>query len=513
MELKMSKSSLHEQELSASNIHDQLDQLLDYVTNAAGKEQIHIAEKEILNHVLQIGLASLQKFVKESGTGYEADNPPVSDNKKKSLRYKTNRSSPYLSIFGEILIERAGYHDKDKGSYYYPIDELLNLPEAKYSYLLTDWLLLRSTDSDYREAVNVFNKFFNLDLHHSIGQNLAEGVSRTVQSYYTQADPQTQEAEGSHLVLSADGKGVPIRKSDRPGDLKKPETPKARRAKGEKPGIKKEATVTATYSFIPGERTGQDIVTALLHEYKNNGDDGQHDDESKQAVRVALNKHYRASLISKDNAIERAVEQLIKRNPDGNKPIVVLIDGDPGLEKAVDRVLTNNNLKKCVDVKILDIVHVCEYIWEAGTAIYGEKNPKRREWVREKLLDILDGKVGYVIGALKQIRRKNKFSQSKLKTLKKVIRYFTNHKHMMRYDEYLTKGYPIGTGVVESACGSLVKNRMERNGMRWSIVGAQAMLQLRAVARNKDWEQFMDFFINEQKQLLYPDNYTRKMAA
>jgi predicted methyltransferase len=78
----MSKSSLHEKELLESNIRDQLEQLLDYVTNAAGKEQIHNAEKEILKRVQQIGLSSLQKFVKESGTGYEADNPPVSASKK-----------------------------------------------------------------------------------------------------------------------------------------------------------------------------------------------------------------------------------------------------------------------------------------------------------------------------------------------------------------------------------------------------------------------------------------------
>ena len=83
----------------------------------------------------------------------------------------------------------------------------------------------------------------------------------------------------------------------------------------------------------------------------------------------------------------------------------------------------------------------------------------------------------------------------------------------MKYDEYLTKGYPIGTGVVESACGSLVKNRMERNGMRWSIKGAQAMLDLRAVKRNKDWKQFMEHYINEQKNILYSDNYKRKMVA
>ena len=140
-----------------------------------------------------------------------------------------------MSIFGEISIERAGYHDTDKGSYYYPLDELLNLPETKYSYLLTDWLLLRSTDLDYRGAVDVLNKFFNLGLHHSIVQHMSEDVSPTVQDYYTQTDPPPRQDEGSHLAFSADGKGVPIRKSERQGDLKETETPKARRAKAKSP--------------------------------------------------------------------------------------------------------------------------------------------------------------------------------------------------------------------------------------------------------------------------------------
>ncbi len=60
----MSSSSIDEQELLESNIREQLEQLLDYVSNAAGKEQIHNAEKEIFSRIQQIGLASLQKFVK-----------------------------------------------------------------------------------------------------------------------------------------------------------------------------------------------------------------------------------------------------------------------------------------------------------------------------------------------------------------------------------------------------------------------------------------------------------------
>jgi len=78
----MSSSSLHEKELLESNIREKVQELLDYVTNAAGNEQIHNAEREIFKRVQQIGLTSLQMFVKDSGTGYEANNPPISESKK-----------------------------------------------------------------------------------------------------------------------------------------------------------------------------------------------------------------------------------------------------------------------------------------------------------------------------------------------------------------------------------------------------------------------------------------------
>ena len=86
---------------------------------------------------------------------------------------------------------------------------------------------------------------------------------------------------------------------------------------------------------------------------------------------------------------------------------------------------------------------------------------------------------------------------------------------MMRYDEYLAKGFPIGTGVIEGACGTLVKNRMERSGMRWKRTGAQAMLDTRSVKKNSDWKDFMYKYIENEKDNLYSDNYVyqRKIAA
>lgn len=73
---------------------------------------------------------------------------------------------------------------------------------------------------------------------------------------------------------------------------------------------------------------------------------------------------------------------------------------------------------------------------------------------------------------------KHQLSSAKRKKLQSVITYYENNRNRMHYDEYLSEGYPIGSGVAEGACRHLVKDRMEQTGMRWSIDGAQSMVNL-----------------------------------
>jgi len=75
----------------------------------------------------------------------------------------------------------------------------------------------------------------------------------------------------------------------------------------------------------------------------------------------------------------------------------------------------------------------------------------------------------------------------------------------MKYDEYLAKGYPIGSGVIEGACRSFVKDRMELAGMRWSEIGAEKMLELRSIKVNGKWDNFWQYFVTEEMQRLYSD--------
>lgn len=75
----------------------------------------------------------------------------------------------------------------------------------------------------------------------------------------------------------------------------------------------------------------------------------------------------------------------------------------------------------------------------------------------------------------------------------------------MRYNDYLTAGYPIASGVIEGACRHVVKDRMERSGMRWTIDGAQAMLDLRNTAINDQWSAFQAHRIQVETERLYPE--------
>lgn len=152
---------------------------------------------------------------------------------------------------------------------------------------------------------------------------------------------------------------------------------------------------------------------------------------------------------------------------------------------------------------ILDIMHANEYLWEAATALVGEAEDKRTRWLRPKLVQLLEGKISEVIGELEAAAAAPRRTRSQRKVLERTIGYYRRNQPYMRYDHYLAQGWPIGTGVVEGACGHLFKDRMEQGGMRWTQEGAQAILDLRAVRLNGDWDAYWRFHRQQQHQRLY----------
>jgi hypothetical protein len=176
---------------------------------------------------------------------------------------------------------------------------------------------------------------------------------------------------------------------------------------------------------------------------------------------------------------------------------VVVTDGERALQHRVIRMMKGAIL-------ILDLLHVLEKLWAAGHALYGEGTDKAQDFVRHRTLRLLQGEVSQVVKGLRQILTKRKLKGNKQKKLSEAANYFYRNRFRMRYDEYLAQGLPIASGSVEGACKNLIKDRMERSGMRWSREMAEAMVKMRAVYLSGDFEEYWNYHVTQDQERLYP---------
>ena len=187
-----------------------------------------------------------------------------------------------------------------------------------------------------------------------------------------------------------------------------------------------------------------------------------------------------------------------RRRP--NQLLLRLMDGQKSLWDVADACLEAVPAPQTVD--ILDILHVSQYVWRAAAA-FPSAFEHREAFARDRLLRILQGDVRGGITRLRPMATKRGLTGPKRREIPVVGGYFENNVHRMGYDEYRREGYPIATGVIEGACRHLVKDRLERRGLRWRRDGAQAMLTVRAVWQSSYWENFQTYRIQHEQARLH----------
>ena len=402
------------------------------------------------------------------------------------LQYHDLRPTTYLSVFGKIRFRRHYFHAPGQKGFC-PLDAKLSLPSRCYSDLLRDWAEYSITTESYDESIKVLKRILNLSISKRALETGVLEDATDVEAFYEQKAVPPPEAEGAILVVQADGKGVPMVRTDSPSQ-------RPRRGKGQKRTKKKEAVVTAIYTIEPYLRTVQEVIEGLL---------GREEDEEEQPATpsrpkrpIPMGKEVRATLAGKDVAFERLTRRVAQREQKHIRHRVALTDGAEPLQRQVNDRLSTFTL-------ILDIIHAVEYLWQAANALLGETHPDRTAWVRNYLSLILSGRTTDVIQALEERVEDPSLCASQRKAVNSTIGYYRRNLPHMHYDQYLAQGWPIGTGVVEGACGHLVKDRMEQSGMRWTRSGAQSVLDLRSVRINDDWDEYQRFRRYRQHQRLY----------
>jgi hypothetical protein len=263
-----------------------------------------------------------------------------------------------------------------------------------------------------------------------------------------------------------------------------------RRKRGQPPGTKREAIVTAVYTLDPTPRRPADVLARLLPE-----DPTRAPAPADRARPVG--KELRATLDGKAAALARLAARAAQYDGPHIEQRVALTDGADALQRALRDALPDYPL-------VLDIIHALEHLWEAANGLLGERHPDRTAWVRARLARLLAGEALAVAADLRALAAAPTTPATARTLLPRTAGYYERNAPHMRYDAYLAAGWPIGTGVVEGACRHLVKDRLEQAGMRWSRAGAQPLLDLRAIRLNDQWDAYWRFHRHRQHQRRYP---------
>lgn len=146
-------------------------------------------------------------------------------------------------------------------------------------------------------------------------------------------------------------------------------------------------------------------------------------------------------------------------------------------------------------IQITDFYHATEYVTGVSEAIFANKQEKeRQEWLYNHCHELKHNKgaASMQLAEFKKIKEEKKISKEKMKKVDAAISYFTNQGSRMAYANFRNQDFPIGSGVTEAACKTIIKQRFCRSGMKWKDNGAAIVLSLRCLDRSNRWDQFWD---------------------
>ena len=156
---------------------------------------------------------------------------------------------------------------------------------------------------------------------------------------------------------------------------------------------------------------------------------------------------------------------------------------------------------------MVDLIHVLEYLWSAAWCFFSEGDPAAEARVRHRALAVLAGNARDVAAGIRRRASASRHAKHRRAKADHCARYLTNKAAHLDYPTALANGWPIASGVIEGTCRYLVADRMDITGARWSVNGAEAVLKLRAVRSNGDFEGYYTFHLDQERRRNHHSRY------
>ena len=473
-----------EEEFSAA--YEQLHGLIGMLRS---KDAVFLAHGDVESLVYGRGMEVLRLVLQgylDCRAREEARQPDgiVGSDEVRRGQVRTGCERSLMTVVGEVQVRRLGYQSRGETSIF-PLDGELNLPTAKYSHGLMRRVAQEASRTSFDEVVSSVPMTTGGKVPKRQAEEIVVEVSQDFEDFYASRRATSPEATRDLLCLSVDGKGIVMREEalrqvTREAARRDRHKLKTRLCRGEKSHRKRMATVATVYTMPQHVRTAETIMS-------------HHDDKVVPLRPRAQNKRVWAS-VEREPAvvIGEMLQEALRRDPAQRRCWVMLVDGQPQQIQQIHAAMAEHQVKATL---VLDFIHVLEYLWKAAYCFHEEGTAQVEQWVSERALSILKGNSSIVAAGMRRSATRRGLTTEARKAVDKCAGYLLKYRDLLRYDQFLTQGFPIATGVIEGACRHLVKDRMDITGARWSLKGAEAILKLRSLRSSKDFDDYWAFYM------------------
>jgi hypothetical protein len=410
-------------------------------------------------------------------------------------RLETGHGRALATLFGTVTVTRCAWRKPGAGNWC-PADAALSLPAGRHSHSLAKLAAIEAARGSFAAAHAAIARRCGPVMGKRQAEESVVHAAADIPAFYAARIPEPCTASAL-VVLSADCKGIVMR----PGALRAATAKAAARlgkmrtrlSAGEKPNRKRMAALVSVYDAEPAKRRPHDVIAPP---------GGRSGTRPLRPGPKALAK-WLAGSVRKDPAevIAAAFDEAGARDPGHRRTWVVLVDG---AEHQLSLIRAEAARRDVTVHIIIDIIHVLEYLWAAAWSFHAAGDRAAEDWVAVKALAVLAGDSTRAAAEITAEADAAGLDANRRTGADACVRYLGNKHECLRYDQALAAGWPIATGVIEGACRHLIADRLDIGGARWGLDGAEAVLTLRAVISNGDFEEYWRFHLEREHQRLYP---------
>lgn len=469
------------------------ESLLQHVKQRAtepGPTSFMLVERQLWEQVMALGRAVIVLFLATREEQVAAKGPIQVW--ERHFRPAPKQARNLTTLFGTVRYFRQYMREVSaevgrRG--YYPLERAVGLMADRVSFNVLSAAVRLATKLSYAQTYTTLEMFMPNAPSTEVIEQAVLGFGNHSERWFEQAPPPERDgADGEVLVIGIDSKGAPTATDSelarRRGKRRKRVCEGSKRHRGR--------ARRGRWPKRPRRRKGDKSKNArmatlvLMYTLKREGD----------LLLGPRNSWVYASFGPKRHAFAIARREAAKRGfgPDSGKLVQFVSDGDNDLERYRAEYLPH-----CEPT--LDVIHVVEKLWTAGECFYAEGSAELNAWVHAHKKRLYAGKVRRVVQDLKdrleRIPKIGPGNKGKRERLEDIIGYMDKRIEQMNYHELLAQDLEICSSPTEGAVKNVIGKRCDQGGMRWIRERAEALLKLRCIEINGDWDRFAEFTHNQ----------------